>query len=161
FKFAQPGAIRINATGSTTNLLTVAFYNPSSGQVTVVGHNQTGSRTLKIALTNLPVTGSMQLYLTDAVRQFERQPDLTLVHGVVPIAVALDPYFTLTAIPPPDPTPPTVAMTAPASGATVSGSAVTVSATAADNVSVAGVQFTLDGANLGAEVTAIPYSIAW
>jgi hypothetical protein len=161
FKFAQPGAIRINATGSATNLLTVAFYNPSSGQVTVVGHNQTGSRTLKIALTNLPVSGSMQLYLTDAVRQFERQADVTLVNGVVTIPVDLDTYFTLTAITTPDTTAPTVAMTAPANGATVSGGAVTVSATASDNVSVGGVQFKLDGANLGAEVTAIPYSIMW
>ena len=55
-----------------------------------------------------------------------------------------------------DTTAPTVAMTAPANGATVSGSAVTVSATAADNVGVVGVQFKLDGANLGAEDTAPP-----
>ncbi|MBZ5531483.1 MAG: hypothetical protein LAO20_08625 [Acidobacteriia bacterium] len=61
---------------------------------------------------------------------------------------------------PPDTTPPTVSMTAPASGASVSGS-VTVSATAADNVGVAGVQFQLDGVNLGAEDPASPYSITW
>ena len=49
-------------------------------------------------------------------------------------------------------------MTAPANGATVSGTAVTVSATATDNVGVVGVQFRLDGANLGAEDTSAPYS---
>ena len=59
-----------------------------------------------------------------------------------------------------DTTPPTVSMTAPANGATVSGS-VTVSANASDNVGVAGVQFMLDGAPLGAEDTAAPYSISW
>ena len=59
-----------------------------------------------------------------------------------------------------DTTPPTVSMTAPANGATVSGS-VTVSANASDNVGVAGVQFQLDGANLGAEDTTSPYSITW
>jgi hypothetical protein len=59
-----------------------------------------------------------------------------------------------------DTTPPTVAMTAPASGATVSGT-VTVSANASDNVGVASVQFTLDGANLGAALTASPYQVAW
>src|SRR6266404_1307660 len=48
-----------------------------------------------------------------------------------------------------DTTPPTVALTAPANGATVSGSSVTVSASASDNVGVAGVQFKLDGSNLG------------
>jgi hypothetical protein len=61
----------------------------------------------------------------------------------------------------PDTTPPTVAMTAPANGATVSGSAVAVSATASDNVQVGGVQFKLDGVNLGAEDTASPFSTAW
>ena len=60
----------------------------------------------------------------------------------------------------PDTTPPTVSMTAPANGATVSGS-VTVSATASDNVGVVGVQFLLDGATLGAEVTVAPYSTTW
>ena len=38
---------------------------------------------------------------------------------------------------------------------------MTVSANAADNVGVAGVQFKLDGANLGAEDTASPYSASW
>jgi Concanavalin A-like lectin/glucanases superfamily/Bacterial Ig domain len=60
----------------------------------------------------------------------------------------------------PDTTPPTVSMTAPANGASVSGS-VTVSANASDNVGVAGVQFLLDGAALGAEVTTAPYSTTW
>src|SRR5207248_10898297 len=49
-----------------------------------------------------------------------------------------------------DTTPPTVSLTAPANGATVS-DAVTVSASASDNVGVAGVQFKLDGVDLGAE----------
>src|SRR5207253_75636 len=59
-----------------------------------------------------------------------------------------------------DLTAPTVAMTAPAAGATVGGT-VTVSASATDNVGVVGVQFKLDGANLGAEMTAAPYAITW
>jgi hypothetical protein len=60
-----------------------------------------------------------------------------------------------------DATPPTVAITAPANGATVAGSSVAVSATASDNIAVVGVQFQLDGVNLGAEDTASPYSISW
>src|SRR5581483_4244983 len=59
-----------------------------------------------------------------------------------------------------DSTPPAVSLTAPAGGATVSGS-VALSATASDNVGVVGVQFKLDGANLGAEDTTAPYSISW
>jgi hypothetical protein len=62
--------------------------------------------------------------------------------------------------PPPDTTPPSVSMTAPANGATVSGT-ISVSANASDNVGVAGVQFELDGTALGAEDTTAPYSISW
>ena len=62
--------------------------------------------------------------------------------------------------PSPDTTPPTVSLSAPAAGSAVAGT-VTVSANASDNVAVAGVQFLLDGANLGAEDTATPYSVSW
>src|SRR6266850_6875559 len=55
---------------------------------------------------------------------------------------------------------PTVTMTAPAAASTVAGS-ITVSAGASDNVGVAGVQFRLDGANLGTEDTVAPYAISW
>jgi hypothetical protein len=53
-----------------------------------------------------------------------------------------------------------VSITSPSSGQTVS-TTVTVTASASDNVGVAGVQFLLDGANLGAESTAAPYSVSW
>jgi chitodextrinase len=62
--------------------------------------------------------------------------------------------------PPPDTTPPTVSMTAPAAGSTVSGT-VTVGASASDDIGVVGVQFLLDGVNLGAEDTSAPYSLPW
>src|SRR5256712_458998 len=59
-----------------------------------------------------------------------------------------------------DNAPPTVSMTAPAAGSTVTGTII-ISASATDNVGVVGVQFQLDGVNLGAEVTAAPYAISW
>ena len=59
-----------------------------------------------------------------------------------------------------DTTPPSVAVTAPSGGATLTGT-VSVTATAADDVGVAGVRFTLDGATLGAEDTTAPYSVSW
>jgi hypothetical protein len=60
----------------------------------------------------------------------------------------------------PDTTAPVVSVSAPAAGATVSGT-VSVSASASDNVGVAGVQFLVDGANLGAEDTVAPYTLNW
>jgi|GEM_PF-1527726 len=55
---------------------------------------------------------------------------------------------------------PSVALTAPVSGSTVSGT-VPLSATAVDNVGVAGVQFSVDGAAAGAEDSEAPYAAAW
>ncbi len=60
----------------------------------------------------------------------------------------------------PDTTAPTVTLSSPASGAVVSGT-VTITAAAADNVGVAGVRFFVDGAPIGAEVTAPPFATAW
>ncbi len=57
-----------------------------------------------------------------------------------------------------DTTAPTVTVSSPASGATISGASVTVSVNANDNVGVTGVQFKLDGANLGSEDTSAPFS---
>ena len=59
-----------------------------------------------------------------------------------------------------DTAPPAVSMTSPADGATVTGT-ITIRATASDDVGVAGVQFRLDGANLGREDLSAPYSVAW
>ena len=59
-----------------------------------------------------------------------------------------------------DSTAPTVSVTAPSAGASVSGS-VSVTADAADDVGVSGVQFKLDGANLGAEDTSAPFAVSW
>ncbi|MEW5979028.1 MAG: Ig-like domain-containing protein [Acidobacteriota bacterium] len=65
--------------------------------------------------------------------------------------------------PPPPPTDtiaPSVSITSPVSGATVSG-AVSLSASATDNVAIVGVQFKVDGINVGAEDTTAPYSVSW
>jgi hypothetical protein len=60
-----------------------------------------------------------------------------------------------------DTTPPTVSITAPATGATITGTTVTISANASDNVAVAGVTFKVDGNMIGSEDTTSPYSITW
>ncbi|MCH8041911.1 MAG: DUF1593 domain-containing protein, partial [Nitrospinae bacterium] len=55
---------------------------------------------------------------------------------------------------------PTVTLIAPANGATVTGP-VTVTAAAADNIGVLGVQFQLNGTNLGPEDTTNDYQVTW
>jgi hypothetical protein len=58
------------------------------------------------------------------------------------------------------PTPPTVTMVAPAPGSTVTNLS-TLWALASDTIGIAGVQFLVDGAAFGAEVTTPPYTIIW
>src|SRR5216684_2850588 len=58
-----------------------------------------------------------------------------------------------------DTSPPAIAITSPAPGATVSGT-IAVTAGASDNVGVVGVQFRYNGANFGAEATVAPYSVS-
>jgi Bacterial Ig domain len=55
---------------------------------------------------------------------------------------------------------PTVSITSPGNGTGVSGT-ITVAATASDNVAVAGVQFQVNGVNLGPELTSSPYTLSW
>ena len=59
-----------------------------------------------------------------------------------------------------DTTPPSVSIAAPSGGATVTGT-VSITASASDDEGVAGVQFRLDGTNIGSEDTTAPYSVAW
>ena len=77
--------------------------------------------------------------------------------------VATSAAVTINVLPPPPPPAddviPTVSITNPLNGATVSGM-ITLSADASDNVGVAGVQFRLNGVNIGAEDTTNPYSIS-
>src|SRR5438093_8115128 len=55
-----------------------------------------------------------------------------------------------------------VTITSPNSGSTVSGTIpVSASVSTVGSLTVAGVQFRLDGNNLGAEDTSAPYSVPW
>lgn len=65
-------------------------------------------------------------------------------------------------VPPPsnDTTPPTLSIINPSSGAVIS-SVINISASASDNDAVAGLQFELDGQNLGQELVSSPYDFSW
>src|SRR5262245_2689323 len=59
-----------------------------------------------------------------------------------------------------DTTPPTSKITNPSSGMTIGGTVI-LSAVATDALGVAGVQFKVNGSNVGSEVTTAPYRVAW
>ena len=98
---------------------------------------------------------------TDGLNIFTVSADGAVHQGPNEVtAAALPRSFTLDNVaPPPDTTPPTTSITAPANGATVSGT-TTVTASASDNVSVTKVEFYLDNVLQSADTTS-PYSWAW
>jgi hypothetical protein len=77
---------------------------------------------------------------------------------------ATGPYvaFSATLLPtaPPDTTPPTVKISSPSDGSNVVG-VVNIAADASDDVGVVGVQFQVDGTNVGTEDTTTPYAVPW
>lgn len=62
--------------------------------------------------------------------------------------------------PPPATSVPSVSVTSPSANANVFGTVALV-ASASDNVGVAGVQFTVDGQNVGGQITSAPYTMTW
>jgi len=97
------------------------------------------------------IGGSLPMLYRDYLGYIRSTADATLDAGA----------FEQGATPPAtDLTPPTVSLTSPVDEATVS-ELVLVAADAADNVAVVGVQFKLDGNNLGAEVLVAPYTVSW
>ena len=188
---APPAAVTINDTAPTTDQWNLSLIEvlPSGAPDTaapaisnVSAGTPTASGTTVTWTTDEPSTTQVEYGATEeygssttldtVLRTAHSQPLTGLAAGTLyhyrvrsadaagNLAVSADGTFTTAAAPPPDTTPPTVGITSPASGATVSGT-VTVAATAGDNVGVAGVQFTLDGANLSTEDTSSPYSVSW
>jgi hypothetical protein len=92
--------------------------------------------------------------LIDEVRIYDR--------ALTPAEIAADMNTRIGEPPPPDTAAPTVSMTAPGDGSTATGT-VTLTASASDNVAMGGVQFLLDGANLGPEVAGAgpAFSYTW
>ena len=123
--------------------------------VEVADQTQTGSAVVSTGALKIggnAIWGEWFAGLIDEVRVYNRALTAT------ELLTSMNTPITPTA---PDTTAPTVSVTAPAAGATVSGAAVSLTANAADNVGVVGVQFKVDGTNVGTEDTTSPYAVSW
>ena len=164
YKFVPPNSVRIGASSSSGSLSTVAFHDPASGRLTIVGSNtSTASESLTISLRNLGAPpSSFAYYQTNSSSEMARGADVLVAGSAASMTVPASTIFTLTGVVAsgPDVTPPAVTVTAPANGSTVSGT-IAVSSNATDDVGVAGVQFELDGSPLGAEDATSPYDTTW
>jgi hypothetical protein len=153
----------LTRTGSTTSDLVVTL--APSGTATKWNDYRRTSGDMPDSFTIPAGTSSVAITVyapDDAAVEGAETATLTVLPGTG-YNIGSPNYVTLTisdaGTTPGDTTPPTVSVAAPVNNATVSGSSVTVSANASDNVGVAGVQFKLDGANLGAEDTSAPYGV--
>lgn len=167
------GSIHLGLMGDPTLRLHVvappSSISASGGQLTwtaspdsVVGYHVYRAATAAgpfTRLTTSPVTGTSyptsdnSVYMVKAVK-LQSSPSGTYYNSSQGITVPGSGGG------PGDTTQPTVSITAPSANAAVSGT-VSVTATASDDVGVVGVQFQLDGANLGSEDTTAPYSATW
>ena len=160
---AQLGSLVVNMTAPAAGS-TVSGTVPVSASVTIVGLLTVAGVQFKLDGANLGSEDTSAPYSVswNTTGVANGSHTLTAVATAVLGLQFTSPPITVTVSngPPPDTTPPSVSITSPANGATVQ-STVTVTASASDNVGVAGVQFQLDGASLGGEDTAAPYSVSW
>lgn len=161
-----------SGSGSNPGPTSVTISNPSASQVTSASANVAWQ-------TNVPATSQVE-FGTSTAYGTTTALDSTLVtnhqqglQSLKPSTVyhfrvrsrdannneAIGPDQTFTTASVPDSTPPSVSISSPAANSTVSGQ-MTVAASASDNVGVAGVQFKVDGNNIGAEDTTSPYSVS-
>ena len=160
---AQLGSLIVNMTSPASGS-TVSGTVTVSASVTVIGLLTVQGVQFKLDGANLGAQDTSAPYSVSWNTTFASNGSHTLTAvatDVLGLQFTSNPVTVNVAnAPPPDTTPPTVSITSPANGATVSGT-ITVTANAADNVGVAGVQFRVDGANVGAEDSAAPYSASF
>ena len=165
FKFVPSGSVRISASQSNGNVVITAYYHQTSGRVSIVGRNSgTSSVSYAGTLVNLPHISTLQFYQTsetDSSINMLKGNDIAVSNGALSFVAPPNSIFTLTGlVDGADLTPPTVSITTPIDGGTVSNTVI-INAAATDNVGVAGVQFLLNGANLGGKIYSPPYSLSW
>ena len=132
--------------GSTVRLYingTLTAWKPRGGAIA----KSTGALRIGGVMQNEVFAGRI-----DEVRLYRR--------ALMPAEIQADMATPITPLPGPDVTAPSVSITSPTSGNTVAGT-IAVTASATDEKGVEAVQFLLDGAPFGAEVTSAPYTVAW
>jgi len=149
-----PNGGEILTVGQTINILWSVTGNPTSQTIRFSGNG--GASFLDIAT----VGGNLRslAWTVPNIPTMQGLIRITATDGIAANSDDSNAVFTIRTGA--DSTPPTVNMLSPLNGQTVSGM-ITVSAAAFDNVAVAGVQFLLDGTNLGPELTQTPYQIGW
>ncbi len=121
FKFVGPGSTRISSTESISSISSYTYYNASTGRFTITGKNTNSSVAFNVTLNNLPPVSTVEFYRADT-NALTKVSDIAVTNNTFSFTAPANMYFTLTGLSGSDVTAPSVAITAPANGATVSGS---------------------------------------
>ncbi len=99
FKFVRPGMRRIGTTTSTDLVKVLAFVDPATKALTIVGRNPTGSAiTLNGSLNNLGAVGPLALIQTTQTANLVRGDNVRIAGTTFSATIAPDSIFTLTTI---------------------------------------------------------------
>jgi fibronectin type 3 domain-containing protein len=162
-RFIPPGSVRIAASSDSGSLSLLAFHDPASGRVTLVGRNtSTTALTFTGTVTGVDGLTSLASYRTNATANTEAAGDIPVTAGTFSATIPSDTLFTLTGVTGPANVAPTVSLTAPTNGATFTAPAtVDLAATAADSDgTVTKVDF-YNGSTLLGTSTSAPYAYSW
>ncbi|HLG90997.1 MAG TPA: Ig-like domain-containing protein, partial [Candidatus Saccharimonadales bacterium] len=116
---------------------------------------RTNGRTTNMTQTSVAASTDWK-QVTRSITTPANAKSMTVYHLIKSVGKLTTDDFALS----PPATPPVVQITSPVNNSTVSGSQ-SVSANVTDDQGVAGVQFKVDGANLGSEDTVAPYGADW
>jgi hypothetical protein len=138
FAFAGTGSVVIGASDDAANFMEVAFQDPSTGRITIVGENtDSSSQTLTGNLIGGLNTSLFNFYLTNSSLSMQQQPDVAVTNNTFTFTIPADTIFTLTT-----PVAPSVTGATPIAGLTTGGQTVTITGsgfTGATGVSFGGV----------------------
>jgi O-glycosyl hydrolase len=99
-RFARPGMVRIGAASSDDAVRAFAFTDPSTGALTIVGRNTSGTdQTLHGTLAHLPSAGTLSLYQTTQTLDMARGARVSVSGNTFTAQIAADSVFTLTTLP--------------------------------------------------------------
>jgi len=94
----KPGIVRISATTTLgSNFRVFAFYNSTTGKVSVLGHNKTGSTaSVSGKFNNLPTLSTLKFWLTDSgSNNFSAQSNVTVSSQAFSTSIPSDTFFLL------------------------------------------------------------------
>ncbi|HEY5183834.1 MAG TPA: hypothetical protein VIM19_02770, partial [Actinomycetes bacterium] len=111
-RFIPPGSVRIGVSSGSSALSLLAFHDPASGRVTLVGLN-TSSDAATFTGTIAGVDGltALAAYRTNATANMGSAGDIPVTAGTFSATIPADTLFTLTGVAGPDLTAPTVTLT--------------------------------------------------